>query len=475
MRAGHYVDIDLDKFNFDRINSRNETDDGIRGVQPTNGVSPGIDALESHCFYDLDDDGYEEPYIITVDPETKTVLSIHARWDADESKFSEDGDIIRLAPVEYYTEYGFIPDPGSNVYHMGFGSLLGPTNEAVNTIINQLVDAGTLSNLQGGFLGRGIRTRNGVMRFKPGEWKNLPVSGDDIRKSVFPMPVKEPSGTLFQLLGLLIDGGERIGSISDLMVGENPGQNQPFATTQAVLEQGLKVFTSIYKRLHRSLSSEYEKIYRLNAIYMDKDNHIDPSSQEVYALTREDFTEFDHIIQPSSDPDIVTDTQRIMKADMLKEKLAMGMPLNVNEVNKRILEAEGHEDIQALTDMSDMPGDREAERKDQEFQHKVQMDQADLQLRAAEVEAGIMKDKAQTMVNTAKAEGVQVDTQLKMVAAQMKGMEQQEKSVMNKVNAAMSLIEKMGKVKNESDKNTVAAEKVKVDARREKSSGGGKT
>jgi len=465
MRSGEYLDTALDKFQFDQVNSINETDDLIQGRTPSHDVSDVTEILESHCWLDLDEDEYKEPYIVVVDKATERVLSIHARWDADESVVEEDGTVIRLGPVNYYTDFGFIPDPGSNVYYMGFGALLGPTNETVNTLINQLVDAGTLSNLQGGFLGRGMRTRGGTIRLRPGEWKQMPVTGDDIRKNIFPAPVKEPSNVLFQLLGLLIDGGEKIASISDIMVGESPGQNQPWSTTQAVLEQGLKVFTSIYTRLHRALSDEYEKIYRLNAIHLDGQRQIDPTTMEVYELSGQDFVDYDHIVQPTSDPNIVTDTQRVMKADMLKEKIAMGLPLNIAEANKRILEAEGHEDLEALLDMSQVPPNPEQELKSQEFQHKQQIEQAEVQIKAAQVEADVLKSKAMAMSHIAKAENIKADTATKMLGAELESFKAQEQALNDRIKVVSDFLKTAAASKKDSDKNLIEAKKVENDAR----------
>ncbi|MHB8603598.1 MAG: hypothetical protein ACYC9R_13265, partial [Nitrosotalea sp.] len=160
-----------------------------------------------HTYWDLDDDGYEEPYIITIHKDSGKVVRIIARWDSDGVKRNEKKEIVRIAPVEYFTDFPFIPNPDGSIYAMGFGMLLGPLNESANTIINQLVDAGTLANMQSGFIGKGLRLKIGQTQLQPGEWQVVNATGDDLNKSIFPLPVKEPSSTLFNLLNQLIQSG----------------------------------------------------------------------------------------------------------------------------------------------------------------------------------------------------------------------------------------------------------------------------
>src|SRR3990167_6547610 len=123
-----------------------------------------------------------------------------ARWDSDGVKLNDKKEVICFESVEYYTKYEFLPNPDGGFYGIGFGHLLGPLNESANTIINQLIDAGTLSNLQSGFIGKGLRLKLGEQRFEPGEWKTANFTGDDIKKQIFPLPVKEPSEVMFKLL-----------------------------------------------------------------------------------------------------------------------------------------------------------------------------------------------------------------------------------------------------------------------------------
>lgn len=291
--------------------------------------------IEQHTFLDLDDDGYNEPYIVTFHRETGKVLRIVARYDESGIFLNEEGELIKLEPLQYYTKFGFVPNPDGSFYDIGFGCLLGPINESVNTLINQLIDAGSLNNLQSGFLGKGLRLRMGDYGFRPGEWKAVNAVGDDLKKQIVPLPSKEPSNVLFQLMGSLITSGKELASVAEIFTGKMPGQNTPATTTMATIEQGMKVFTAVYKRIFRSLAEEFEKIYDLNATYLNPQTYASIVDVQVGP---EDFkSKYD--ICPGADPTAVSQTEKLMKAQGLLELLPTGL-LNPVEVVKRVLEAQ---------------------------------------------------------------------------------------------------------------------------------------
>lgn len=375
-RMGYFLDIDLEEIEGGKGIDTGSRDDTQGFTPPTNAeYDEAYKLYERHGWWDLDGDGYKEPYIITIDSKSRKIVRIVARWKEQDIQYNDEGQVARIKPTQYFTAYQLVPDPNSAVYALGFGSLLGSTNEAVNTILNQLIDAGTLSNLQSGFIGRGVKLPGGATRFKPGEWKNVNSTGDDIRKAVFPMPVREPSGSLLSLLQLLLDAGQQVTSVSDMMMGENPGQNQKATTTMAVLEQGLSVFKGIYRRIHRALTRELRLIADLNFQYLDDElyrNVLDdalpgqiPSAnaqspdgmleQSPDEGSVDDFDLSDMDITPTSDPSIITDAQRLAKAQSLMEKMAMGLPLNRHIITKRTLEAEQHENVEELMTLPPMP------------------------------------------------------------------------------------------------------------------------
>jgi chaperonin GroES len=384
-----------------------DTEDKTVGLSPSFSEDDEVHTIiESHTLWDLNGDGHKEPYIITVDLDSQEVLRVTARFDVGGIVYKEGkpGEVASIEGKNFFVKYSFIPDLNSSIYALGFGAILGPLNSAINTLTNQLIDAGTLGILPVGFLGRGIRLgRGGTVRFKPGEWKGVNNTGDDLRKGVFPLPVREPSQTLFNLLGMLAQSGEKVGSIADIMLGENPGQNQPYSTTSAVLEQGLQVFQGIFRRVFRSLSNEYQMIYTLNHHYLDQERYSilldDPEG-----LVDVDFNLEDFDVIPAADPDIVTEVQRQLKAEALAMKLQMGFPLNKELVLRKMLEAEGHDDIDELMDAEPPPEDPELVFKKQQHQDQMSLEAMRLKLEASTKEFEALKDQAQAILNFQKAQ-----------------------------------------------------------------------
>jgi chaperonin GroES len=377
--------------------------------------------LEQHTFWDLDDDGYAEPYIITIEEQSQKVLRIVARFDSDGIHTTDKGEVILIDPVEYFTKYEFIPNPDGGFYGIGFGHLLGPINESTNTVINQLIDAGTLANLQAGFIGKGLRLKMGEAKFQPGEWKAVNATGDDIKKQIFPLPTKEPSEVLFKLLGLLIESGKELASVAEIFTGKMPGQNTPATTTQATIEQGMKVFTAIYKRNFRSLSKEFKKVFRLNSLY--EENFIKAQQIMDEPISKEDYDRTSYDVCPTADPTAVSSTQKLQKASMLMELIPLGT-INIMEATKRILEGQEQPNVTALMQQPQPQVDP----KVQAMQMKGQMDkeshqmdmqksQLDAQMKAKEMQANLQfKEREQ-----------QMDLQMKQMEIRMKAMEAQLK------------------------------------------------
>jgi len=337
--------------------------------------------IEQHTFLDLDDDGYKEPYIVTFHKESKKVVRIVARFDETTIKQGADGKIHKIDPIQYYTKFGFIPNPDGGFYDIGFGVLLGPINESVNTLINQLLDSGHLSTLQSGFIGKGLRIRMGDNRFTPGEWKAVNSTGTDLKQQIVPLPTKEPSNVLFQLMGSLITSGKELASVAEIFVGKMPGQNTPATTTMATIEQGMKVFTAVYKRLYRSLTEEFLKIARLNYLYLNPNTEVQDLGITINPM---DFNPEAHKIYPGADPTAVSQTEKLLKAQGLMELLPTGV-LDPVKVVQRILDAQEQPNWQELlnaqvaeTGQLQPPPDP----KMQEMQMKGQMEGQKIQLQA---------------------------------------------------------------------------------------------
>lgn len=292
--------------------------DNRRGVTPPQGdaLTP-FTTLEQHCFLDLDQDGYAEPYIITIEESSKTVLRIVTSFDREgDIERNDEKEIISIRPVQYFTKYGFIPSPDGGIYDIGFGVLLGPLNESVSSLINQLTDAGTMLTSAGGFLGRGAKIRGGVYTFAPLEWKRVDSTGDDLKKSIFPLPVREPSAVLFQLLSLLIDYANRIPGTTEAMVGMSTGQNTPAETSRSMIEQGMKIYSTIFKRVWRSMKGEFKKLYVLNGMYLPIRQAFGAAGG--YAL-REDYLEDPNSVVPVADPNITSEASRFAQAQGIRQ------------------------------------------------------------------------------------------------------------------------------------------------------------
>ena len=325
--------------------------------------------LEQHTYLDLDEDGYAEPYIVTVEAESNKVLRIVPRFSEADVLMDDKQKVVSIEAIQYYTKYGFIPNPDGGFYDIGFGRLLGPLNNSANTIINQLVDAGSLSNLQAGFIGKGLRIKMGETRFQPGEWKAVNAVGDDLKKQIFPLPVREPSQVLFNLLDLLLKSGKELASVAEIFVGKMPGQNTPATTTMASIEQGMKVFTAVYKRVYRSLTSEFRKIYKLNQQYMNPEEYIsildNPIPQEDYKGPEDD-------IIPGADPSAVSSQEKQQKVQAVMQLLNLG---TINPMAATLMYLEAHEIPEAEIKKLAMQPQPKTDPKVEALQAKAAIDQ----------------------------------------------------------------------------------------------------
>ena len=319
------------------LNSAKQQAQGV--YQQTDDPDTPYEFFEMHCWMDLDEDGYKEPYIVFIRRDTAKIYRIVARYFESSIERASNGKIIRINPEQYFTKYGFIPSPDGGFYDLGFGTLLGPLNDSINTIVNQLIDAGTMSNTGGGFLGRGVKIKGGDYTFKPMEWKRVDSTGDDLRANIFPLPVREPSAVLFQLLNLLISYGERIAGATDIMTGVSPGQNTPAETSRNTVEQGMKVFNGIYKRTWRAMKEEFQKLYRLNQLYLPPESFQFEYNNEMQFISPDDYILDMKLIKPAADPNVVSDSQRVMQAQAVAQLAASSGGFNTYEVNKRYLEA----------------------------------------------------------------------------------------------------------------------------------------
>lgn len=362
--------------------------------------------IEQHRYLDLDDDGYPEPYVVTVHLETERVVRIYARYDDDGIKANKNGEVYSITPVRYFTRYRFMPAIDGSYYGIGFGILLGSLNETVNSTINQLMDAGHLANTQGGFIGSGISMKSGTLRFAPGEWKRVEnTSGATLSQNVVPLPAVPPSTVLFQLLGMLIEAAKDITSTKDILTGDSGNANTPVGTTLAMIEQGLKVATAIFKRVHRSLKDELSCLFRLNKLYLEPEVYFEFQDEEGQ-VSLDDYQNPDVSVIPVSDPTVMTDMQRLGRAQYLMQFRGMGF--DDQKIAERAMEAGGITDIEELKPKGPppIPPDVQVEMKKAE-QKDRELDQKDIDL----THKGLVAE-SQTSVNAANAQKIATEAML---------------------------------------------------------------
>lgn len=295
--------------------------------------------LEQYRRWDMDGDGYPEPYIITIHKETQKVVRIIPNFLPEDIvwKEGEEGQTVkRIRASEVYTKYDFLPNKEGGIYGQGFGQLLKPLNDATNTTINMMFDAEHLRIRGGGFVGKGLSLHAGTLTFKMAEWKVVNAPGGAIRDAIVPLQHQGASPVLFQLLGLLMQASRDISSVKDVLTGEVKAQTMSPTVFMALVEQGLKVFTAIWKRIHRSLTSEFDKLYRLNALYLDDKTHFRVGSQWK-EISRADYAS-NNGAEPISDANMVVDVQAMARSQFLQQFLNDPL-LDGVEIRKRMLTA----------------------------------------------------------------------------------------------------------------------------------------
>ncbi len=453
MRKGLYRKVDLGAPTSDE-EIKSKSDPNSMLTPEDDSTTPYV-ILEQHCFLDLDEDGYPEPYVVIVDLASKEVLRIAPRFEMDGVVMGADGEIASIDPIEYYTKYSFFPNPDGGFYDIGFGRLLGPINASVDTLINQLVDAGTISNLQSGFIGKGLRIKMGDTKFTPGEWKAVNATGQDIKQQVFPLPVREPSQVLFKLLELLSQSAQQLASVAEIFVGKMPGQNTPATTTMASIEQGMKLFTAVYKRVYRSMAKEFQKLYKLNRIYLDPQVELDILDEPIQ---QSDYLGNEKEVIPAADPTAASSQERLQKAQQLMQVMGLGT-LNPMAVTQRLLEALEEPSPEQLMQQPQPQPDPKAEAlkmkaqlDQQKAANDMQMAERKLQMeQASEANKIAMERAARQQEMEFKEREAALNMRIKALEAgtamQNSQMDHQMKMVQSDQNHKMTMVQKAAQAK----------------------------
>ena len=351
--GGTYLDVEVIPAQKEMSDLDGEMD-RIEGLEP-NQIDYDCTILE--CHVDLDLEGYEElddegeptgikvPYVVTLSEDNGQVLSIRRN-------FQEDDELKRK--IQYFTHFKFLP--GFGFYGLGLIHTIGGLSRTATSALRQLIDAGTLSNLPAGFKARRLRIRDDDDPLQPGEFRDVDAPGGAIRDSLMPLPFKGPDQTLFNLLGFVVEAGQRFATITDLKVGDG-NQQAAVGTTIAMMEQGTRVMSAVHKRLHYAMRQEFKILARVMSESLPQQYpYTVPGGDET--IMREDFDDRVDVV-PVSNPNVFSQAQRIVMAQT-KLQLASQAPEihNLTEVYRDMYEALGVTDVDRI--MKAVPVDEPA-------------------------------------------------------------------------------------------------------------------
>ena len=360
--TGFYADVEISDETYDDDESEiDKAIDEIQGIEPSYKEDRNRTVYEIHTvldiegFEDLDAEGrptgLKLPYIITIDEDSTSVLAIRRNY--------QETDPLKNK-INYFVQYKFLP--GLGFYGLGLSHMIGGISKATTSILRQLIDAGTLANLPAGFKSRGMRIRDEDEPLQPGEFRDIDTTGGSLRENLIPLPIKEPSNVLMQLLGLLVDSGKRFAAIADMNVGDM-NQAMPVGTTVALLERGTKVMSAIHKRLHYAQKVEFRILSKVFAEYLPPvyEFTVGSGGQEIKS---QDFDGRVDVV-PVSDPNIFSQSQRVTLAQellqMVQSNPQIHGPMGMYEAYKRMYAALGVDNVDSLLqpppDMTPQPID----------------------------------------------------------------------------------------------------------------------
>ncbi len=310
--------------------------------------------IEAQCYCDLDGDGMDEPYIVTVDHKSRQLLRVVPDFGPEQIKVVND----RIAWIErrqFYVKYEFLPHPEGKFYNIGLAHLLEQFGSIIDTLINQMIDANTAAVAGGGFIASGLRIQgqgqSSSLKWKPGEYKTVGVDGRSLREGIVERTYPQANAAMFQLLELILGAAKDIASVKDILSGDASNNGQ-VGTTLALIEQGLQVFTAIYKRVYRGLKAEFTLLFKNVSAHATEETQADYVEllDDPLANLAEDFNGRDMDIAPVSDPSSVTQMQRMARAQFLLStvEVLQNVGGDVREALRRVYEAANVDDIDKL-------------------------------------------------------------------------------------------------------------------------------
>jgi hypothetical protein len=342
--AGFYRDVELpeptntldevEKKIAEQLGFRAETDDRYKLLEMH------VDLIiEDDKFRDEEDEGVALPYVVTIDKATETVLSIRRNWNPDDKK---------KAKRNHFVHYSYVP--GFGFYAFGLIHLIGAFAKSGTSLIRQLVDAGTLSNLPGGFKTKGLRVKGDDTPISPAEWRDVDVASGTMRDNIMPLPYKEPSQVLYSLLGTIVEEGRRFAGAADLQISDMSA-NAPVGTTLAILERTLKMMSAVQARVHYSMKQEYRLLKAIIRDYTPDEYSYEPEEGGRKAKK----SDYDMVeVIPVSDPNAATMAQKIVQYQAVIQ-LAQGAPqiYDLPYLHRQMLEVLGIKNAEKLVPLKD--------------------------------------------------------------------------------------------------------------------------
>ena len=327
MKAGVYSDVELTSPSAYPSTSFSEKMDTIIGLSPTSDHDPQYVLLEQHCYLEIEDEEQACPYIVTIDQQSRQVLSVRRNYKQDDPNKEK---------INHFVHYRFVP--GFGFYGLGLIHFLGNLTMSATAAMRSLIDAGQFANLPGGFKAKGVRIVGDNAPIAPGEFKEVEATGIDLSKAIIPLPYKEPSSTLFQMLNFVANAGQKFADSTEQVISDAASYG-PVGTTMALLEASSKFFTAIHKRIHKSQKDEFRILARIDYDYLPEEYPYDVPYED-RSIFKKDFDGRVDII-PVSDPNIPSNAHRMMMANMALQMAQQSPPgmFNLEELNRTILNA----------------------------------------------------------------------------------------------------------------------------------------
>ena len=327
MKAGVYSDVELTSPSAYPSTSFSEKMDTIIGLSPTSDHDPQYVLLEQHCYLEIEDEEQACPYIVTIDQQSRQVLSVRRNYKQDDPNKEK---------INHFVHYRFVP--GFGFYGLGLIHFLGNLTMSATAAMRSLIDAGQFANLPGGFKAKGVRMVGDNDPIAPGEFKEVEATGIDLSKAIVPLPYKEPSSTLFQMLNFVANAGQKFADSTEQVISDAASYG-PVGTTMALLEASSKFFTAIHKRIHKSQKDEFRILARIDYDYLPEEYPYDVPYED-RSIFKKDFDGRVDII-PVSDPNIPSNAHRMMMANMALQMAQQSPPgmFNLEELNRTILNA----------------------------------------------------------------------------------------------------------------------------------------